>query len=79
MARFAAAGGLEPGVEGEDDEAGFGERLAVDGAGGLFLAAADGVGADNGWVLAGRVEAGREVDVGGDVDVLVLEGHGFHG
>ncbi|MFI6493717.1 hypothetical protein [Streptomyces sp. NPDC050564] len=77
--RFAAAGGLEGRVEREDDEACLGERLAVHRPGGLFFAAADRVGADDGRVLLRRVEARREVDVRGDIDVLVLESDGFHG
>jgi hypothetical protein len=40
LARLAAAAGLEGGVEGEDDEARLGERLAIYRSGGLLLAAA---------------------------------------
>lgn len=75
---FAAAGALVRRVECQRDVAQFREPGPVDAAGGLFLATADGVCADDGRVLLVPIEIGWEPQVGRHLDTFVGKSHRFH-
>ena len=57
----------------------FRQPGGIDRTGGLLLAATDRVRTDNRGVLPGRIKAFREVQIGGHIDITVLEAHSFHG
>lgn len=78
--RLTTRSALIAGIKGDDDEPLLGQRLAIYRAGGLFLATAKGVDADDGRVFLCRIETRRGQDQGGDIPghVPVTKAHTFH-